>query len=152
MAQQQATFNGTLRWAFTKRLNKYGKFSVDFYPQDDKIRTAIKGLGATRLTLKEGDNGFYYTFRLDPASKYAPKEVLVQYNDGQKYDGIIGDGTTADITVEAYDYDNSFGKGRGIRLLKIEIIRLVEYKGADASLATEPEVPATATAEKKRAF
>lgn len=144
------TFAGTLKWAQIRRPNKFGVYSVNLYV-DKETRSAIKATGF-RGRINEDDDGFYYSFRRphektfkNGAEVLGPPEVTV---NGKEFDGLIGNGSTAELTVEIYDFPAGIGPdgkpytaGKGSRLMKIDVKDLIEYKKDEAPVANSA-VPA----------
>lgn len=122
MSTEYFTFEGTVKWPWLTKPNKFGKYAVDFYPKDDATRKAIKATGF-RGAPKESEDGWFYTFRRDPNK--GPVELTC---DGVPFAGLVGNGSAVTITLEVYDYDNpEFGKGKGSRLHSVAVKKLVEY-------------------------
>jgi hypothetical protein len=53
---------------------------------------------------------------------------------------IIGNGSEVTIVVSTYDYDNKFGKGKGSRLEKVRVDKLVKYEKEEAR-SNDPDIP-----------
>lgn len=136
MATKKYSFIGHVKWAKVFRTNQFGKYEIQFYP-DEQVRKAIKDTGA-RLTLKEDEDGFYYTLRRDPSNPYSPGPPVVVDNLGAPLNKFIGNGSKISVEVEVYDYDNKFGKGKASRLNKIQVLELVEYAPPESSEGSEP--------------
>jgi hypothetical protein len=155
MATEYKKISGVAKWARLKSPNKFGKYSIDLYV-DSTTRSQIRGWG-TRLTVKEDDDGFYYTFRRDHEKvlrtktvEFGPPEVI--YNK-QEFDGFVGNGSHVTIEIEVYDWEHpEHGKGRGTRLLKVTVDELVEYdpnKVEETEEVSEATPPPKATKGKK---
>jgi hypothetical protein len=155
------TYVGKVAWAH--RLlevdPKYKKYSVDFFCTDAD-RKAIKALG-TRLTLKENDSGFFYTFGRNPDSWRSPGPPLVVDANDQPWpkDKAIGNGSTLEITIATYDWKSpTHGEGKGHYVVKAKVLEHVVYEKPNAPAAPAaqeeppvvvPETPQPASAGKK---
>lgn len=121
MSTQKFTFTGKVKWAQVLKPNKFDKYSLQFYPSEED-RRAIKATG-TRVGIKEDEDGFFYTFRRDPTSKFSGGAPTVTGNNGK----LIGNGSVCEIELEIYDFKNDFGEGKGTRLNSVKVLELVEY-------------------------
>lgn len=121
MAQTVHLFTGMTKWAKVyKPDEKYGKYSLNFYPKDDADRKAIKATGIKNNT-KEDDDGFYYVFR----SEKAPTVVD---NKGEEFDQIIGNGSTITVKLGVESFTSAkWGKVVRSTLLGVKVEELVEY-------------------------
>lgn len=129
MAQKVHRFTGPVRWAKVHTPDqKYGHYSLEIKIDED----AYKNTGLSGRPSKDGEG--YYTFRRKPdtliwkGDEQVPAGApLVFGSDGRPTDVLIGHGSICTIDVVVYDYDNSFGKGRGHRLEALRVEKLVEY-------------------------
>lgn len=127
-------FEGTVKWVKARTPDKFNKYTIDLYP-DAETRKAIKATGA-RLSLKEGEDGFYYTFRraTELGGRTLSPPTVVDA-DGAEFDGNIGNGSKAIVKLELYEYKGGVGDdgkpyngGKALRWEGIKILELVEYK------------------------
>ena len=143
MATNTYTFSGECRWAKVHKPDqKYNKYSIEV-KLDEASVALYKQAGCMGRPSKDGAG--YYTFRRDPNGKVwkDDKQVpagppLVIRPDGSTIQDLIGNGSKVTIKVVVYDYDNSFGKGKGTRLEAVCVDEMVAY---------EKEVKAPVTAE-----
>lgn len=149
-------FEGTFKWARTKRLDKYGKWAVQFYPKDKEVSKAIKALGA-RVSLKvdESDdepNGNYYAFSRRQKAKWGDLEApFVRTVDGTDITENVGNGSKGFVVLDVYDYNggvdaagNHYDGGRAVRWEGLEITDLVVYNrppSEDAPAPSKIEAP-----------
>ena len=143
MAQSTFYFSGPVRWckAFMPD-QKYGKHTVEVQ-LDDKGLETLKSTGLQGRPSKDGEG--YYTFRRDPkqliwkdGTRQAAGRPDVTDVDGNPITDLIGNGSTVTIKVTVYDYDNSFGRGKGHRWEAVRVDELVKYekpKAEEASLS-----------------
>lgn len=136
---------GKGKWVRVHQLNKYGKWSLDFYPNEqdlDKMKSLKEGL-AIKNDLKKDDDGYFMTFSREPSKKakngkilnFGPPEVL----DGKhklaegKYlpfqEGVlIGNGSDITLKLEVYTWTSeAYGKGRAARLASVRVDNLVPF-------------------------
>lgn len=131
---QEYTFEGEVSYAFIIKPNRYGKYSMNFYPKSDADRKAVKATGL-RNSVKEDDRGFYYTFR----SEIAPS---VTDSKGEPVKDFIGDGSSvkATLTVERFTSATHGEITRG-KLVGVVVTNLVPYVKKEGT-ATMGGVPA----------
>ena len=137
MAQKDYYFTGPVRWAKVHTPDmKYGKHSVEIKIDEDKYtETGLQGRPS-----KDGEG--YFTFRRDPKQlvwKNGVRAVAgkpdVLDPDGVPVTELIGNGSVCTLKVVVYDYDNSFGKGKGHRLEAVRVDELVKYTKDPESLS-----------------
>lgn len=126
-------FKGKAMWSECNKINKYGKYAIKLLV-DEAAAKEFKAIG-TRSSPKEMDDGDYLiSFSRKPDAKVfkngekldaGPPEVIDA--DGNPYVGDIGNGSDVTVKVNVFKWDNSFGKGTGMRLDKVRIENLVEY-------------------------
>jgi len=131
-------FYGTAKWAKTKVPDKdYDVYSINLYmdPRSLKLyeKSGIQG------KLKEDEDGIYKSFRrpVTQMRKGVPVEAgppKVTYN-GEKFDGLIGNGSQVSIIVDVYETR----KGIGHRLEEVEVDNLVEYNAVMDAADVDPE-------------
>lgn len=129
MSTREIKVQGTVRWAKFKeqQVNKWGKLQVNFYPKDKATRSAISALGARNPIKEDEDGNLYYIFvkRLDDSVVPGPVRVFL---GGKPFDGHIGNGSEAELTLQVYTWDNEHGKGNGIKVIAADVLNLVEFK------------------------
>src|SRR3990167_7039358 len=126
-------FTGRCSYPQLLTLNRFKKYSVNFYPSAEDRKT-IKALG-TKLTLKEDDGeksgveGFYYSLANDPVKSFG-KPLLIFDAAGNPWpkDTLIGNGSV--ITVDFLVYEGNHpehGKYKGHRLLEVTVLEHIPY-------------------------
>lgn len=151
MATNTYTFSGEARWAKVHKPDqKYNKYSIEVKLDEPSV-ALYKQAGCMGRASKDGAG--YYTFRRDPNGKVwkDDKQVpagppLVIDPTGKVVTDLIGNGSKVTIKVVVYDYDNSFGKGKGTRLEAVCVDELIEYskevKTAEpAGTTNKPRIP-----------
>lgn len=129
MATNYHYFSGKVKWAKVRKPDeKYNKFSINLYPNDDTIAAIKKAGVSTRPKVDLDTKEVFYTFRRDVEKKI--KDQMVQFGppkvinaDGTDFEGLIGNGSTCTIKVGVYDT----AMGKGSRLEAVRIDELVEY-------------------------
>lgn len=144
-------FTGECRWAkLDKADDKYNKYSIEVKLDEAAVKLYDKA-GCMGRPSKDGAG--YYTFRRDPNGKVwkgkdqvPAGKPLVIFPDGTPCHDLIGNGSKVTVKVDVYDYDNSFGKGKGTRLEAVCINELIKYekqtKPVESSAAPgKPRIP-----------
>ena len=129
-------FTGKIYWVQAVDLNKFGKWSVQFYPESqslEKIRD-LQGRKGLRNLLKRNDNGDYLQISRPPQIEFS-KGVFtpvtppkIRDKDKNPFDGrIIGDGSDAIVTCEQYEFKipNSERRAVALRLYGLTVLDLV---------------------------
>lgn len=135
-------FSGTAKWAKLKNPDKFGKWSINLYVDAD-TRKAIRATGS-KLTAKEDDDGFFYTFgRKTRASWGEVNPPTVVLADGTPFDGLIGNGSKVTVKIEVYDFKagvdaqgNAYAAGKGTRLVGVRVDELVVYQKPEETAPT----------------
>lgn len=142
MATTTVTFTGTSEWAKvyagqidrefvddTNPRDKGGNWSIGVILDEDEMKT-FRAIGTKAGPDKKNPNKV--TFRryeksfLGPLS---PPEVVLPdgYEDGTS----IGNGSAVEVEVDIYDYTFKNKPGKAMRLKKVTVTKLVEYKKPD---------------------
>jgi hypothetical protein len=131
------TLRGKVKWCRNKNVNKFGRWSVDIYPDDESLAIIDKELKsdpAIKNTMKQDEDGKYMTFSRDPQRLVRGKMVLfdppktVDVKDAP-FDGNIGNSSDCDIVLQVYTWggSNNIAPGRAARLHAIKVYSLVEF-------------------------
>ena len=137
MAIQGSTVvEATLFWPFlTKKNEMAGKFTVDLSKLDKTTIKAITDIGlGERVRTKNDDRGMFVTCK----TNFPPKVVDMA---GMDVDGsVVGNGTTANVKVQAYDgkYPGLFA---GFNI--VQVIDMVEYTsggGGEGEAASDDDM------------
>lgn len=149
MATKFYKFKGKIAWAhhlfIPDDYKGVKRYTVDFYPDD---REAIKASGM-QLRYDRDTNSFIRPRReverkfADETVQFGPPRILDA--EGNDFDGRIGNGSTAELTIAVFD-TKTFGKGH--RLEEVRIIDLVEYDRPEGEVAA----PTTTTSKPKMPF
>lgn len=138
------TYRGKVKWARVKKPNKFGKWSVDLYP-DAKSLPLVKKLKeepAIKNFLKKDDDGEYMTFSRDVNKTMRGKLVMFEEpillepdpnNEGKFIpfvDKMIGNGSDCDVQVEIYTFvvPGTGARGRACRLKGMTVWNLVPFE------------------------
>jgi hypothetical protein len=151
MATANYEFTGECRWAKLDKTDvKYNKYSIEVKLDEEGIALYNKA-GCMGRPSKDGEG--YYTFRRDPTAKawvdgnqVPAGKPLVIFPDATPCHDLIGNGSKVTVKVAVYDYNNSFGKGKGTRLEAVCIENLIKFeknapKPAETVAGTKPRIP-----------
>lgn len=118
---------GKAYWArIHKPDDKYGRFTMDFYP-DDKSWKVYKSTGLS-LKERESEHGTYIklgvaSVRLDKDGTAVKSTVLVLDENNQPTKKEFGNGSDVTVKIEVFDAKN----GTGHRLIAVRADKLIEY-------------------------
>lgn len=156
MAANTYYFTGKCNWAKVyKPDTKFtpGKYSLDFIFANKEDIKEFKAIKLRNVIKVDDDGNQYVNLGRKLGKKPWPKEVPIEERedwgppevvdkDGNKFDKLIGNGST--VAVEIVAYDGQLGKGS--RLEKVVVIEHVPYEreGGD----NEDEAPKTGAAVK----
>ena len=126
MAKQDYVFEGKAAWV-SKKPNKWGKFSLNFYPDDAAGRKAVKDTGIKNKVQeddgsKSGVEGLYYTLR-----STSPYPILD--TSGNEVEGMIGNGSRIQVhlMVETFDSKEHGPQARS-ELSHVVVTDLIPYE------------------------
>ena len=155
-AVQFGYMKGTAKWCHILKPNEYGYFGVDLYGEEvedhitefealrDEAYEAVVAAGKKAMkadVYKEDDEGNkFISFKL-PAKNYDGEDNKIEIYDvtGAKvtdtWSQLVGNGSIIKIKYRAAPYYMASTKMVGIsyRVYAIQVIKLVEYKGASDS-------------------
>jgi len=128
-------FTGKIRWVLVVDPNKFGKWSIQFYPNNDSLEH-LRELQAQGIknVMKKDEDGYHMQISRPTSIEFAKgvaTPVLppkVRDKDKQPIDGrSIGDGSDAIVTCEYYSYTvpQSKQRGKAIRLYGLTVNELV---------------------------
>lgn len=133
---EDVSFKGKATWAQLKRLNKFGKWSINIYPDAESLEKLreIQADGVKKQ-IKKDENGYYFELSRPPFIEFRKgiktplTDPFMKFQDGSAHEGLVGDGTDCIAHCEVYTYKvpNTERRGKAVRLLGIEIINLVPY-------------------------
>ncbi len=131
------TIRGKVQWAKVKNPNKFGRWSIDVYPDSESMEKVrkLKEDPAIKNTLKKDDNGEYITFSRDTQKLMRGKMVtftppiILDKNNAPSTDS-IGNGSDCDVTLEVYGWPAAPGRaaGRAARLHAVKVWDLVPFE------------------------
>lgn len=130
--------NVEVKWVYHQNENKFGKHNITVI-LDDKQAAEMQAAG---LSVKTDDEGVkFYNFTQSPVTRKGKKNPIPVFDRfGEEFDGIVPNGTRADIAYIAKPWSvsgNSGVKGyiRGVKLLDDVMGNELEFD--------EPHVEAT---------
>ena len=136
MATVFYTFSGTVKWAKVYRPDKFGNFTIDFYPKDKEVRKAIKDTGIRNRLYEDDEGNFFYRFRRAERKENKKTKEMMEFgppkvldSDGEPMTDLIGNGSEITVKISVYDFSSpEHGTGKGHRLEEVMVENLVEYK------------------------
>jgi hypothetical protein len=111
--------NATIKWVYHNQANRFGKHNLTVELNDEQAAE----LEAAGLSLKEDEDGKRYDFTQHPVKKDGSKNPMAVFNRfGEPFEGIVPNGTKADIQFVAREWAVSGNTGvkgyiRGVKLL-----------------------------------
>lgn len=128
------TFSGTAAWV-SKKPNKYGKYSFNFYPADSNVRRAIVNTGI-RNKINEDENGFFFTLRSDE-----PYPVIDP--TGAPIEKMVANGSGVDVALTVETFDSvKHGKVTRSVVKAVVVTNFIEYVPEEKPAASETPLPA----------
>src|ERR1700761_3013031 len=135
-------FKGKIEWAQIYDLNKFGKWSIEFYPDDESLER-LREL-QLKNTFKKSEEGYHLQISRPPVIEFTKgvetmvTPVKTRMKDGSEVPGRIGDGSDCEIACEVYQYKvpNSERRAKAMRLYGVEVenltVNLRDVKKAEA--------------------
>lgn len=145
MPSKEVFIRGKVKFAHTKRPNKYGKYSVLVYPDPESL-TIINKMKEDGLKneLKRDDDGDYMAFHREPEKtdrqqrRYSLGAPVVIDQDGRMLDGYVGNGSDCGIKLETYWGTNPIGaKYFAARFAGLKVYNLIPYNPSDSDVPQE---------------
>ena len=129
--------SGEVRWAKVQRPDsKFNYYGVELRP-DAKSAGVLLASGITTLKPSKDGEGFY-NFKRYPdkpvwenGNQRPAGPVSVFDVDGRETTVDIGNGSTVEIVIDVFPYNNTYGKGVSSRLESVKIIDLVVFERSD---------------------
>lgn len=117
----QHEFEGSFKWVRKDTPNKWGKYSLSFYPKDAAVRKAVKETGI-RNSVKEDDDGFYYDLRSD-------RPYPVVDASGDEISVLVGNGSSGGITLTVETFQSAqYGLVTRSNVAEVCITNLIPYE------------------------
>lgn len=129
-------FQGKVTWARLVDLNKWGKWSLNLYPDNESLEK-LRELQAegVKNVIKKDDEGYYLQisrpaqveFKKGQVQSVTPPHVRDSNKQPIPNNIRIGDGSDCKIAVEVYSHKvpNSERRAKAMRLYGVEVINLV---------------------------
>lgn len=143
-------FKGKFTWCQLVNLNKYGKWSLNLYPDHEALEK-IRELQAegVKNVIKKDDDGYYLQisrpaqieFVKGQAQSVTPPVVRDKDKNALPNNVEIGDGSDGLVAVEVYSYKlpNTEKRSKAMRLYGIEVHNLVPKNVPVSEPTLEPE-------------
>lgn len=142
---------GKLMWVRCNDLNKYGKWSLDLYPDQESLEV-LRRLQAEGIknVIKLDDEGQYHIQISRPAElelqkgtkiSVAPPKLRMQDRSPLPENIRIGNGSDGVVAVEVYTHrvPNSDKRAKAMRLYGVEVHNLVPFEVTDEGFDVESE-------------
>jgi len=112
------------------------KWSIDVSNLDKAAQKQLEadGLG-DKIQNKGDDRGDFISIKRNVSKHDGSQNMAPEVKDGQNkpvLNTLIGNGSKVNVLYRAYDWDNSFGKGRSADLAAVQVVELVAYEGDGA--------------------
>lgn len=134
-------FKGKAMWAECNKLSKYGKYAIKLLVSKEDAKE-FKAIGSKAQPKEMDDGSYMLSFSRDPVRRALKNGEMVPAGapevldkDGNPYSGDIGNGSDVTLKVDVFKWDNAFGKGIGMRLDKVRIDNLIEFKKGEQRVA-----------------
>ncbi len=134
----KTAIRGKVKWAKTKIPNKFGKWSIDVYPDAEGLEKIkrLKEDPMIKNVLKKDDEGQYMSFSRDTQKLMRGKMVMfeppivLKADDTPLVDQLIGNGSDCDVLLDVYTFKHpSLGTVmRAARLHSIKVWNLVPFE------------------------
>lgn len=140
MATEFVEVQGKCKWFKHRDLDKYGKWSHQFYPTAESLEKlrALQAAGAKNVLHKD-DEGYWMSLHRRPflekkdGTKVPLQPPHVTDKDGLPYAGNVGNGSDVTDTLEVYTHGvpNTTKKAKAFRWYGTRIDNLIPYTKAD---------------------
>jgi len=136
-------FKGKCTWAQLVDLNRFGKWSLNLYPDADSLERLRELM--LKNTWKKDDDGYYMQMSRPASIEFSKgvstpvSPVKLRMKDGSPVPERIGDGSDVEVTCELrkYKVPNSEKYANTIRLYGVEVENLVASQYQPPSLNEE---------------
>ena len=131
MATETHMFRGKVKWPKVYQLNKYGKWTLDLYPDADSL-DKFKAL-KVKNHLKKDEDGYYFSVSRPPQVSvrgkiFALTAPIVLDKNNIPTTVAIGNGSDVTVKVDYYSYRKGTpDQGYAMRLNSLRIDNLVPY-------------------------
>lgn len=131
---------GEVMWAkvFDPKIDKFGKtqYSVDIQVSDDDIKHLKDNGLHSMVRVKDVDGKKFMSFKRKVKDNEAP--LLVVDHNNARVTKLVGNGSTAKISISMIPYDNDNGQGVMMKLTAVKVLDHKEYvpeggSGTDAA-------------------
>lgn len=137
-----------LYWA--KLVKPVNPFNAEIPHWEIQIRTRDKAKAdewkahGLHVVMQEDDNGSFYRVNLKKKAKSRKGEDRppVRVLDGQLEEidpGILGNGSVGHVQIDDYEFEMNGKKQKGFSPRGIQVLKLVEYRGAQSPFEIEGE-------------
>ena len=145
MATKKVFLSGKSKWAMLATPDsKLNRYKINVYLDEESKKKFVESGSA--LQWKKDDDGEYITFGR-PVSKLMKGEIVkfgapeVVNSKGEPETELVGNGSEVTVQVDVYDYTGPRGPGKGTRLEKVRVDKLIPYVKAGRETMPSGEVP-----------
>lgn len=140
-ASKEVVITGKVRFAFTNRLNQFGKWVIGIYP-DAKSLEIVQSLikEGIKNELKQDDEGYWIAFSRPPdktdrtGRKFSLTPPVCIDRDGKVFTDSIGAGSDVAVRLETYGGKSPVGSQyKAARFGGVKIYHLVPYNPEDST-------------------
>ena len=131
-------FEGTCKWAKVRKVDDYGHFTIDLYP--DKNSLKLYKTSNMSIGVRTDEDGDFLRFKRPNIKVIKDEEVTfgppkVTTSEGEILEGLIGNGSKVIVKVSEFGpYNGRYGH----RLEEVRVTDLVVYEGAGEAEAIAP--------------
>lgn len=127
---------GKVSWFKAQTTNKWNKYSTQIHPTPKDLEV-IRDLQAEGLknVIKKDEDGYFVNFTRPVSKEFRSGKIItfappvVTDKDGVVYDGPVGNGSDATLTIEVYEFEPpGGGKAKAARWVAARIDNLVPYE------------------------
>lgn len=139
-------FKGKVMWCRLVDLNRYGKWSLDLYPDHDSLEK-LRELQAegVKNVIKKDDDGYHLQISRPPTVEFqkgvvqsvTPPRIRDKDKQPLPANVLIGNGSDGTVTVEVYTHrvPNSEKRAKAMRLYGVTLDNLIPFETTEESPA-----------------
>ena len=113
---EEIEVQGKVRWCHTIQTNKYGKWSIELFPNKESLEVLreLQADGMKNVLKRDPEDGYFIRFSREPTKKIRNAMVnfeapLVIDKEGNKITTEVGNGSDATVILEVYPHATPSG-------------------------------------------